>query len=177
MRIKKSREQIAIILFARGYDEGFVNRCVGDLREAGIRTQLVGLTSQHVRSWHGVEIKADTVLRQLPVSEALKLVIIPGQPQSVSALAMEPLVPELVRHVLRQNGCVAVAKSAESFLERQKHELPTDMRIIPADICETQQLRQQDRADREFIRSLIQQLQSPTPHAISSQPASLSPSS
>lgn len=36
----------AVILLAKGYDEGFVGRCVGNLREAGIRTHLVSLKSK-----------------------------------------------------------------------------------------------------------------------------------
>lgn len=158
MRSETNQDDSAIVLLAKGYEGGFVHRCVETLREAGIRTHLIGLQSQLIRSWHGVETKADFTLRQLPLCEKLKLVIIPGRPQCVSMLALEPLVPELIRYVLAQGGAVAVAKSAETALNRQIEDLPPNMRILPADINETHHLRQSDQADSDFIRSLVQRM-------------------
>ncbi len=148
----------AAILLAKGFDEKFVNHCVAELREAGIRTYLVGLT-QLVRSWHGVQIRMDKLLRQISSTSNMKLLVIPGRSNCVTRLSLDPQVPEIVRHVLSQEGWVAVTQSAEATLERQKHEFPPNMQILPAGVCETRQLHQREQDDCTFIQSLIRHLQ------------------
>ena len=152
---KKRSERDAVILLAGGYDEGFVSRCVSDLRDEGIRTHLIGTKSQFITGQHGVEIKADDVLRRWSKSSKTGLVVLPGRRECVKALAVEPEVPKLIRQVLKQDGCVAVAHSAESFLEQQKTEAPPDMRILPENIPNGRYLAQGADSDRDFIRSLI----------------------
>ena len=154
----KRRDRDAVILLAKGYDEGFVNQCVGELREAGIDTDLVGLESRYITSLHGVGIQADEVLRNWNPTEKTRLIVVPGGAECVTALAREPKVPELVRRVLSQDGWVAVEQSAESTLERQKEIMLPDQHILPPDIVNGHYLSQGNERTDDFIRSLIQRI-------------------
>ena len=158
MSTEKKAVYDAVILLAKGYDEGFVSVCVGKLREAGIRTHLVGLKSQYVTSWHGIEMQADSLLRNWRFSESTRLVVVPGRSECVAALAREPMVSELVRDVLRQDGSIAAAYSAETLLAEHQQTLPADMSILPKEIDADHYLPQGLEEDHTFIRSIIKHI-------------------
>ncbi len=158
MKRSKCNANSAVILLANGYDEKFVNHCVRDFREAKIRTYLLG-RSRTATSWHGVEVHTDAQLREFSAVDKTLLVVVPGQPECVSNLALEPKVSEIVHKVLSKDGWLAVAHSAEAALERQKQELPPNMHILPDDLGTDHYFLQGKQDDHEFIRSLIHQLQ------------------
>lgn len=105
-----------LILLASGFEEVPVVYCLGQMREAGIGVALVGLSGGPVGSTHGLVVKPDCSLEQVPQTVPYKLIILPGDKECVSALVADPRVHRLMSQTVGNDGYVGVMPVAETVL-------------------------------------------------------------
>jgi putative intracellular protease/amidase len=108
----------ALILLAQDFREGTTVFCLERLRQAGISVSLVGLSARLIRGYHGMAVKPDFSIEQLPGAVNYRLVIIPEGKACVSALLADPRVHQLIETTLHNRGLVAVMPDAEVMLEQ-----------------------------------------------------------
>ncbi len=105
-----------LILLASGFDEVPVVYFLGQMREAGIGVALVGLSGGPIGSTHGLVVKPDCSLEQVPQVGPYKLVILPGDRECISALVADPRVHRLMNQTVGNDGYVGVMPVAETVL-------------------------------------------------------------
>ena len=118
MKIRKTSRRSVLILIAPGFDEKLVVSSLSSLRETGIAVSLVGLTPGLIRSGHGLWVRADYALSELPPTVMPLLVFIPGNQQCAAALVSDPRVYQLLEKTLAQDGVVAVTPEIQPVLGR-----------------------------------------------------------
>lgn len=108
----------ALILLAADFREGRTVYCVERLRQAGISVSLVGLSAGLITGYHGMTLRPDVTLSQLPEAMNHKLVLIPDGKECISALFADPRVHQLIETTLENQGLVAAMPEAEAMLEQ-----------------------------------------------------------
>jgi putative intracellular protease/amidase len=107
-----------LILVARDFREGTIVYLLERLRQAGISVSLVSLSGRLVKGYHGMEIRPDLSLGQLPLTTDHKLLILPDGQACVAALLADPRVLQLIDDTLLNQGLVAAMPEAELMLEQ-----------------------------------------------------------
>lgn len=105
-----------LVLVADGFREMAVLPCVTSLRNAGVKTLLVGLKGS-VRGTQGIAVTADALLGETPPDGADTLVVIPGGLRCTRALLTDPRVHQLLEDTMVQGGEVAVLAGAERLVD------------------------------------------------------------
>lgn len=135
-----------LILLATGFEESSVVFCVSQIREAGLPISLVGLSAGILKGLHGLAIRPDYSLEQLPQGGGYAGLIIPGTPQCVAALLADPRVHQLVQKTLEEQGFLAAMTTAVApLLQSNLICSKDDVRFIP----------QGDLPTEQFISQLI----------------------
>lgn len=129
----------ALIAVADGFDELDVVGVVSTLREAGLLTKVVGVTSGLVQGRHGVPMLPDTTLvdfTQVLERAILTVLVLPGDSHHVRRLGHDPRVHDLIRRVIDGGGLVALrrhtltivkdAMGCEGFLEHREQIMMWD---------------------------------------------------
>ena len=108
----------ALILLAPEFKEGRTVYCLERLREAGISVSMIGLSAGLISGYHGMTVRPDFTLSQMPDCVSHKVVLIPDGKACVSALFADPRIHRLIKATLAGHGIVAAMPEAESMLER-----------------------------------------------------------
>jgi 4-methyl-5(b-hydroxyethyl)-thiazole monophosphate biosynthesis len=106
-----------LILLAKGFQEGTTVYCLERLRQAGISVSLVGMSARNIKGYHGVTLRPDLSMEQLPDVSSYRLIILPAGKACVSALFADPRVHQLIEMTLHNRGLVAAMPDAEVMLE------------------------------------------------------------
>jgi putative intracellular protease/amidase len=114
--IRHSSPHRVLILIAQGFDEISLVQCLAQMREAGLGVSLVSLSARPMDSIHGLTVRPDLLIDQLPVTTLPRLVIIPGGSSCAAALMADPRVHQLIETVLNRSGVVAAMSTAQSVL-------------------------------------------------------------
>ncbi|MEW5987976.1 MAG: DJ-1/PfpI family protein [Chloroflexota bacterium] len=104
------------IPIAPGFEEGPVVYCLDQLREAGLAVSLVGISPGLISSLHGLTVRPDLSLEQLPAVRPRQLVIVPGGAQCASTLLADPRLYRFVEATLNSGGYVAAMQAAQPAL-------------------------------------------------------------
>jgi putative intracellular protease/amidase len=107
-----------LIPVASEFHEGTIVYFLEHLREAGISVSLVSLSNRLIRGYHGMVIKADFSLGQIPLHSDHKLLILPGGKACASALLADPRIHQLIDETLDNRGLVAAMPEMEVMLEQ-----------------------------------------------------------
>jgi putative intracellular protease/amidase len=86
------------------------------MRESGVPTSLVGLSTQSVSGQHGIAVQPDCSLNDLPRETDYSLVLMSGGYQYVSSLLADPRVHQLLSNILKQDGYIAANELAGAIL-------------------------------------------------------------
>lgn len=105
-----------LVLIADGFRELVVLPCVATLREAGVKTMLVGLKPT-VRGANGIAVTADVLLGAMTAEEGDSMVVIPGGASCARALLTDPRVHLLLQDTMAHGGEVAVLSGAERLVD------------------------------------------------------------
>jgi hypothetical protein len=105
-----------LVLVADGFREMAVLPCVTSLRNAGVKTVLVGL-KRSVRGAQGIAVTADALLGEMPPGEGDTLVVIPGALRCTKALLTDPRVHQLLAETIAHGGEVGVLSEAERLVD------------------------------------------------------------
>ncbi len=104
------------ILVAPGFEETAIVHHLSALRQEGIPTALIGLSSRGVNGLHGIKLNPDYSLSDLKSRQAGTLVLIPGGRQCIMKLMADPRVHHLIKNTIASNGVLAVTRTAERVL-------------------------------------------------------------
>jgi putative intracellular protease/amidase len=118
VRRNGATNRTVLILVARDFREGTIVYLLERLRQAGISVSLVSLSDRLVKGYHGMAIRPDLSLEQLPQDPCHRLLILPDGRACVSALLADPRVHQLIEETLHSHGLVAAMPEAEVMLER-----------------------------------------------------------
>ena len=113
------KQMQAFILISDHFDELFVINCVCQMRQRGLATHLVAVSSRFPEGKHGVTVQPDLTLSQLSsFTEAPipRLLLIPGGEASTAALLADPRVHQLLEMTLQNEGVVAVMTPVQQVL-------------------------------------------------------------
>ena len=108
-----------LILLATGFEETPVVYCVDHMREAGLPISLVGLSTGLIKGLHGLMVRPDISLDQIPPGTIYQGVIVPGGQQCVSSLLTDPRVHQIFEATLQNDGFIAAMATAASQLLAQ----------------------------------------------------------
>jgi 4-methyl-5(b-hydroxyethyl)-thiazole monophosphate biosynthesis len=106
----------ALVLLAPGFEEGDVIYCLDRLRAAGVAVSLAAISLGLIKSAHGLSIRPDCTLDQLPADVSYRLVIVPGGRQSTAVLLTDPRIHRLLNAVRDNGGVLAAMASAAPTL-------------------------------------------------------------
>lgn len=109
---------VALILLAPQFREGRTVYCMERLREAGISVSMVGLSAGLIAGYHGMAVRPDLTLSQLPETTGHKLLLIPDGKESVAVLFADPRVHQLIKTTVKNEGMVAAMPDAERLIEQ-----------------------------------------------------------
>src|SRR5690606_31885023 len=134
-----------LILLATGFEVSSVVFCVSQIREAGLPISLVGLSAGILKGLHGLAIRPDYSLEQLPQGGGYAGVIIPGTPQCVAALLADPRVHHLVQKTLEEQGLFsAMATAVAHMLQSYRYCSNDYVRVLHhGDLPHTHSIRPQ----------------------------------
>jgi putative intracellular protease/amidase len=104
---KISSGKRVLILLAPGFEERQIIHHTSCMRESGVPTSLVGLSTQSVSGQHGIAVQPDCSLNDLPRETDYSLVLMSGGYQYVSSLLADPRVHQLLSNILKQDGYIA----------------------------------------------------------------------
>jgi putative intracellular protease/amidase len=105
-----------LILLAPGFAERQVIHHTTCMRESGVPTALVGLSTQPVSGQQGIAVQPDCSLNDLSSETAYPLILMSGGYQYISSLLADPRVHQLLANTLEQNGYVAANELAGAIL-------------------------------------------------------------
>lgn len=111
-----SQAKKAVVILAPGFEEIEAMAPVDILRRGGVEVILAGLNGLEVEGAHGVVMRADCRLVDVPAN-ALDLVVLPGGMPGAKHLAESPMVAELLRVVHGQERLVAAICAAPMALD------------------------------------------------------------
>jgi putative intracellular protease/amidase len=118
MNVHSASNRVVIIL-AHGFAEGETIWCLDRLREAGLPVSLVSLSAGLLNGQHGLAVRPDYSLDQLPLAAGPpRLVIAPGGRQCITSLLADPRVHQLFDATLNNKGFVAGMGTAEPLLNQ-----------------------------------------------------------
>lgn len=106
-----------LFLLMPGFEEGTAVFCLERIREAGLETFVVGLSSTPVRGMHGIAIQPDLTLDDIRRSDGCPLLFISGGRQYLTSLLIDPRFYTLCQQVIRTNGIFASSANSSSFLQ------------------------------------------------------------
>ncbi len=79
------------VLWGNDFEEAAASIFVSELREAGLRVKVVGLTAQRINGCHGLGLIPDMTLEQaLPLASQTRCLIIPNTATSLKRLENDP---------------------------------------------------------------------------------------
>jgi hypothetical protein len=110
---KQHRQDNTIILITSGFEEESTVFCLKQLRQQGLKVDLVGLTAHSVTGAYGIKVKPDYSLGSLENEYRPRLVVIPGGRKSAETLLADPRIHRLVAAATADRGYLAVLRSAE----------------------------------------------------------------
>jgi 4-methyl-5(b-hydroxyethyl)-thiazole monophosphate biosynthesis len=85
------RRGYIFVLWANNFEEVAAAVFVSELREAGLRVKIIGLTGPHSRGAHGLGLVPDLTLDQaLPLACQTSCLVIPGPASSFKSLKNDP---------------------------------------------------------------------------------------
>jgi 4-methyl-5(b-hydroxyethyl)-thiazole monophosphate biosynthesis len=113
---KISSGKRVLILLAPGFEERQIIHHTSCMRESGVPTSLVGLSTQSVSGQHGIAVQPDCSLNDLPRETDYSLVLMSGGYQYVSSLLADPRVHQLLSNILKQEGYIAANELAGAIL-------------------------------------------------------------
>ena len=141
-----------LILLADKYDEPFIVDLFCRIRDKRILINLIGLTSGIVRGVHGLLIHPELSLLEISEQthpDEIQALIVPGGHHCAKTLLTDPRVHHLLEEIIKRNGLVFVASSAQEILEET---------TIPK-ISKDSHLFKQDRQKaRDFLEEIIDRL-------------------
>jgi hypothetical protein len=98
------------MIIADGFNEAEAVSILSALREAGIYTKSIGLTSGLMTGIHGIPVMPDHPLIDLAYKldvSSIQAVILPGEKRSFTKLEADPRIHRLLRQVIAQQGFIA----------------------------------------------------------------------
>jgi putative intracellular protease/amidase len=107
-----------LVLLADGFREVAVLPCVASLRNAGVKTMLVGLKGSSVTGAQGIAVHPDALLSEMPAEEGETMVVVPGGPRCTRALLTDPRVHALLQEAVAHGGAVVVLSGAEQLVDQ-----------------------------------------------------------
>ncbi len=102
-----------VILIAQGFEEISVIQCLGQMREAGLMVVLVSATAGLISSAHGLAVRPDRAMDQVPPDPAARLIVVPGSRSCAEALMADPRVHQLIKSALWSGVCIAAMRPAQ----------------------------------------------------------------
>lgn len=155
-----------LLLLAEGFAETEVTLYISEMREAGLRLSLVGLTKRPIRSEHGVEIIPDRSIDDVIRSASpVKLVILPGGQGAVNVWGADPRTRLLLALLPAQAGGLVTTGASISILEsivgsefslRPYDEFPAAQPPISSEIPVLVAPATHDALLKEFVSRLVQ---------------------
>lgn len=134
------------ILLAPGFEESTVVFCLEQMREAGLSVSLVSLSTGLVSGLHGLVLRPDYSLDQLPTGFFPRLIIVPGGRQCTSSLIADPRVHKLLETTWSNEGFVATTFMATPLFNQAG---------IPAYSEKSYFISQENMGISEFANRLI----------------------
>lgn len=147
-----------LILIAPSFQEEVFSITI-QIRQAGVKVSLVGLTAGLIHSLHGIAIQPDYTLSEIDSAENCTL-IITGDAQCTTALLSDPRVHQLIHRVHEQNNLITSLRPAQNLV-CQSFQI----------LCGGSILCQNEMETSCFIQLLLERIQKPfvnTPLAQSS---------
>ncbi len=111
--------QCALIIIADGFDESETVTILSALREAGIYTKSVGLTSGLIHGAHGIWLMPDCTLADVYETINMNkvcLVVLPGGEQTLARLEPDPRLHRILRRALENAGTIATSAQGARVL-------------------------------------------------------------
>lgn len=102
----------ALVIIADGFNELETIAILSALREAGVYTKSVGLTSGLIHGAHGIWVMPDCTLTDLYETidvNKVCLVVLPGGEQTLMQLEPDPRVHRVLRQVITHRGIIATS--------------------------------------------------------------------
>jgi hypothetical protein len=118
---KNIASQCALLVMTDGLEETEVIGILCRLRQAGLCTKSVGLTSGLVAGAHGILLKPDLTLADFESSVldlcTVKMVILTERNQGMVRLETEPRLHQLLLHTLLHGGYVAMDRDVQRIMK------------------------------------------------------------
>lgn len=102
-------------LIAPDFDEGPLILLAGKLRNAGISVELIGIEHGLVSGSHGIALKTDSIVSDLPDLPP-KMIVFPGGRRSLFRLLVDPRVRKLVQKTVAQQGHIVAIGDVSALL-------------------------------------------------------------
>jgi len=112
----KAPKNQVFILLAVEFDELETVYCLKRFREAGLPVTLVGLSAGLIKGSHGLVVRPDCSLDQIPANQIGRLVVVPGSKMCSTSLMSDPRVHRLLNANLEAGSYVAALAPAEAVL-------------------------------------------------------------
>ncbi|VAW39207.1 hypothetical protein MNBD_CHLOROFLEXI01-4103 [hydrothermal vent metagenome] len=136
----------AALLIAPGFSESEVVFCLSKIRSAGFPISLIGLSNNLIHSQHGLAVRPDFSLNQIPHNVSFRLLIIPGSYECVTNLLTSPDFHQQIKKSIEQQGDIAILNEAATALQQAKLFTEQSEYI----------LRQDDQPLESFCQQLLQ---------------------
>jgi putative intracellular protease/amidase len=121
MDIKYPSKSFVLIIITESFDEVEAISILVALREAGIYTKTIGLTSGLITGLHGIPIMPDYALinlsNQIDMS-TINVIILPGTNRSFTKLESDPRIHRLLRQIIAKHGIIATNTQGKTMLKR-----------------------------------------------------------
>lgn len=142
-----SSSQCIAILLTSGYDDDFTLTAVARMRDAGLPAYLISPASGPVRGSHGIIVQPDHTLDEVYNQNCFRMVILPGNRQSVATLLADPRTHMLINNALQRQGHVAATRDTQEIVEQL---------VLRKQQNHPQFLRQEALSVTEFVQTLIE---------------------
>ena len=106
-----------IVVLAEGFEEIEAVTVVDILRRAGVRVVMAALEDLHVKGAHGIEIKAERLLREVD-GDSFDMVVLPGGLPGSVHLAEHKLLQTLLQDFDAKGKAIAAICAAPLALKR-----------------------------------------------------------
>lgn len=140
-------QRYVFVLWGEGFDEAVAAVFITQLREAGLRVKVVGISQVQINGAHGLALVPDFMLeRALSLVHMAICIIIPYSSPGIRSLGRDPRVPMLCNGVLSDGSLLITGPVTPEDLARleidisridQHRTYPSGQRLIPfaADIA------------------------------------------
>lgn len=121
MSPKNADSKCALLVMTDGIEETETVEILCKLRQIGLCVKSVGLTGGLVVGAHGILLKPDLTLADFeantPDIRAVKTIILMQRNQGLTRLETEPRLHNLLGHILRHGGYMAVNQDCQKIIK------------------------------------------------------------